>query len=368
MRASGEREQGSDLLYENIPIACCKVDESGFILDCNSLFAFLLGYDKGELQEMSFVDLIPNEREDLISRVASESKGNLGVFSQRIWLKRKDGSSFPGVVNVRLILDDNHKIVYGNIVIIDDTFNFRTIEGIAKDKEELKKKERLKNEFVAIASHELRTPIQPILGFALLAKRGTIGQDEAWEGVLAEARRLQQLANDILDVSRIESDNLKYEFSKIKINELIRHTIDSLSTDAGKNLSITFDHDQSEQELIIDADRSRITQVVSNVIGNAIKFTPEGTIKVESKVVGDFVEIRISDTGTGIPAEVLPKLFEKFVTQGHGEGNKKGTGLGLYISKAIVTAHDGTISAFNNERGGATFEIKLPVSNGKNRK
>jgi signal transduction histidine kinase len=80
------------------------------------------------------------------------------------------------------------------------------------------------------------------------------------------------------------------------------------------------------------------------------------------------VEIRISDTGTGIPAEVLPKLFEKFVTQGHGEGNKKGTGLGLYISKAIVTAHDGTISAFNNERGGATFEIKLPVSNGKNRK
>lgn len=361
LRVSGEKV-GGNISYENIPVACCKVDEAGFIRECNGLFAFLLGYEKRELEEMSLLDLVSGEARDIIHRVVTETKGKLGPFSQHVWLKRKDGNTFPAVVNVKLVLDGESKLKYGNIVVFDDTFNYRAIEGIAKDKEELKKKERLKNEFVAIASHELRTPIQPILGFALLAKRGTISQEAAWEGVLEEARRLQQLANDILDVSRIESDNLKYEFSKLKINELVRHTVESLSTEAGNDVVVDFAHDTPEQDLVINADRSRITQVITNVIGNAVKFTKQGSIKIESNVKDGFVEISVSDTGGGIPGDILPKLFEKFATAGHGEGNKKGTGLGLYISKAIVTAHNGTITAFNNEKGGATFVIRLPLS------
>lgn len=364
LRASREQIVDNNT-YENIPVPCCKIDEAGFIRECNDLFAFVLGYESHELIEMSVHDLISNGTRDIVHKLASETKGNLGVFSQHIWLRKKDGSTFPAIVNIKLVMDEANRLRYGNIVVIDDTFNYRTIEGIAKDKEELKKKERLKNEFVAIASHELRTPIQPILGFALLAKRGTITQEVAWEGVLAEARRLQQLANDILDVSRIESDNLKYEFSKVKVNELISHAVNSLSMESGKTLEITFDHKPSEEDLVIDADRSRITQVITNVVGNAIKFTQQGSVRIESEVQGGFIEIRVSDTGGGIPADLLPKLFEKFATKDHGGGEKKGSGLGLYISKAIVAAHNGTITAHNNEQGGATFVIRLPLSNGE---
>jgi PAS domain S-box-containing protein len=363
LKVSDERNSGHSLhySYEGIPIACCMIDASGFIRDCNEMFAFLFGYERNDLRNVSLLDLATGPGEDLIRNAEKKSAVDVGVFSKRMWLKRKDGSTFPAVLNVKLEFGKERTLKYGNIVVIDDTFNYRAIEGIEKDKEELKKKERLKNEFVAIASHELRTPIQPILGFALLAKRGTISQEAAWEGVLSEARRLQQLANDILDVSRIESDNLKYDFTKVKINELIRHTIGSLTTDTNKEVPVTFEHDPAESDLVIDADRSRITQVISNIVGNAIKFSPRGGIKVASKVLGDKYEISISDAGGGIPEDILPRLFEKFVTKGHGEGNKKGTGLGLYISKAIVSAHRGDISAFNNGSG-ATFQIRLPIS------
>jgi PAS domain S-box-containing protein len=365
LKVSDERnlDHNGSLLYDAVPIACCKIDEAGFIRDCNDMFAFLFGYERGNLKHVSLLDLAVGTPDDLIQRVASGSRHDVGVFSRRLWFKRKDGSTFPAVLNVKLVFDKERSLKYGNIVLIDDTFNYRAIEGIEKDNEELKKKERLKNEFVAIASHELRTPIQPILGFALLAKRGTISQEAAWEGVLGEARRLQQLANDILDVSRIESDNLKYDFAKVKINELIRHAIDSLTTDANKDGKVTFDYPNSEADLVIDADRSRITQVISNIVGNAIKFSPHGAIKVSTSSLGDKFEIKISDNGGGVPEEILPKLFEKFVTKGHGEGNKKGTGLGLYISKAIISAHHGEITVFNSD-GGATFVIRIPISNG----
>jgi signal transduction histidine kinase len=167
-----------------------------------------------------------------------------------------------------------------------------------------------------------------------------------------------------LDFSRIESDNLKYEFSRVKINELVRHAVDSLTGELNKDISVSVDYSDSDADLLIDADRSRITQVITNLVGNAIKFTSRGSIKVESRTYVDRnrLEIKISDTGGGIPIDILPRLFEKFVTKDHGEGNKKGSGLGLYISRAIVTAHNGELTATNNPEGGATFLISLPIN------
>jgi PAS domain S-box-containing protein len=345
-------------------VACCTIDTSGFIRDCNDLFASLFTYPRKDLVNASFLDLAEATPDNVLHKTLERLQDQTGIFSQRVWLRRKDGSTFPALLNIKPLEDKHGSVKGGSVVVIDDTFNYRAIAGAEKDKEELKRKERLKNEFVAIASHELRTPIQPILGFALLAKRGSISQETAWEGVLSEARRLQQLANDILDVSRIESDNLKYEFSRVKINELVRHAVESLTGELNKDISVQVDQPESDTDLLIDADRSRITQVITNLVGNAIKFTSKGTIKVESKAYFDKnrLEIRISDTGGGIPTDILPRLFEKFVTKDHGEGNKKGSGLGLYISKAIVTAHNGELTATNNPEGGATFLISLPIN------
>jgi signal transduction histidine kinase len=159
---------------------------------------------------------------------------------------------------------------------------------------------------------------------------------------------------------------------KEKINILLTSITDSVKNELQKDgVSIVLAYDEAQAELEVEADRARITQLINNLLGNAIKFTERGTIRVECKAFPDEnkIEIILSDTGKGISKEVMPKLFEKFVTKGHGTvENNKGTGLGLYISKAIVKAHGGEISAFNNKDGGATFLIVLPISQNPRRK
>jgi len=227
---------------------------------------------------------------------------------------------------------------------------------------ELTRKDRLKDEFISIASHELKTPIQPILGYADLAKRGVVAQEEAWDSVIRNAERLQSLANSILDVSRIQAGNLKCNFDMIRINDLILGAVNATEVNLNGKVKLETRLDRNVE---VHADKDRIVQVLTNIIGNAIKFTREGYIKVESQVISDRnkVQIMISDTGGGIPSDILPDLFRKFMTSNVRNENRHGTGLGLFISKAIVTAHSGEISAYNNTEGGATFVILLPIVN-----
>ncbi len=226
---------------------------------------------------------------------------------------------------------------------------------------ELKRKDRLKDEFISIASHELKTPIQPILGYADLAKRGVVAQEEAWDSVVRNAERLQSLANSILDVSRIEAGSLKYDLDMITINDLILYAVNATKVNPSGKVKLETRLDRNVE---VHADKDRIIQVLTNIIGNAIKFTKEGYIKVESHVIPERnnVQITISDTGGGIPSDILPDLFRKFMTQNVRNENRHGTGLGLFICRAIVTAHGGEISAYNNNEGGATFVILLPIA------
>jgi signal transduction histidine kinase len=226
--------------------------------------------------------------------------------------------------------------------------------------DKIKAQDKAQKEFISVASHEIRSPIQPILSYADLAKKGHISQDEAWSSVLAQARRLQHLSNDILYVTRIEGGDLTYTIRRVRVNEIVNEVINNEKV----NLRGTTTLDASlDKDIEIEADKDRITQVLTNVLGNAVKFTKDGKIRVETHILPgkSKVEIKISDTAGGIPKEILPKLFGKFVTKNVGEEVQHGTGLGLFISKAIVTAHKGEISGHNNEEGGATFTIILPI-------
>lgn len=228
---------------------------------------------------------------------------------------------------------------------------------------ELKKLDRLKDEFIGVAAHELRTPIHPILGYASMAKDGMVPSHQALDMIYKQALRLKQLANDILDVSRIESGTLPYSMKKVGIHEILRSCTDAIRPSVDPAVSLVVNFDRENEEVEVMGDRERLTQVFMNILGNALKFTKQGKIVVETRLnaaAGKF-EIAISDTAGGIPAEVLPNLFGKFVTKKVGENVSHGTGLGLFISKSIVTAHKGTISAYNNNIGGATFKIELPV-------
>ena len=371
-------EHSFQLHYDQIPVPCCRVDINTMIQNCNDLFANLLGSSKARLLQTALLDIIDRSSYAVIEKIMSFPSGlsvstsYSNVGAETVWLRRKDDDTiFPATLCFEPVKDNQGKLTGYIIAVVDETLNRKRIDLLEKDRDDLKKKEQLQDEFIAVASHELRTPIQPILGFALLARKGLMSEEEAWDGVLEEARKLQHLANDILDVSRIESATLKYDMKNEKINHLLSSIIESSRNEIKKQeVSIGLDYDEAEVDLEIEADRSRITQLVTNIVGNAIKFTDKGYIKIESKAFPEEnkLEIRISDTGKGIADEVMPKLFEKFVTKGHGNiENNKGTGLGLYISKAIVKAHSGEISAFNNKDGGATFLIVLPISQNQNR-
>jgi signal transduction histidine kinase len=237
---------------------------------------------------------------------------------------------------------------------------------LEKTNEELKHLDALKTQFIGIASHELKNPIQPIILYAEMAKYGDVDKDKAIEVILAQAQKLRQLSIDILEVSRIDSNNLILNRTKVKIGDLLQELIAPYQVDMNHEISIVLDVDQNTE---MNIDVVRISQVINNILQNAIKFTRAGRITIKKRTLTNhfsdatfqpMAEIVISDTGPGIPADLLPKLFGKFVTQDIDGLNKHGSGLGLYISKAIVEAHSGKISAYNNEGAGASFRILLP--------
>jgi len=353
--------------YEKSSILFCTVDVGGNILDCNELYARRLGYSKSEIIGMSVYEHISLNNLVALHEILDNWQQKGTIENCDVWLKGKDDNVFPTLMSGFSVSDEYGHINACGLALIDQTDIYKTKSEVEKVNEELKLKEQLKNEFVAIASHELRTPIQPILGYALLAKRGKISQDAAWDGVLKEARRLQQLANDILDVSRIDSGSLMYHMEKIAMGHLIESVLSSVMSNLAKDVTLEVKLDEESKVVETELDKSRMTQVLTNIIGNAMKFTKSGNIQVESQLSQNKnkIQIMISDTGGGIPQEVFPKLFGKFVTRDVGTSDHSGTGLGLFISRAIVTAHKGEIYASNNNNGGATFTLVLPIDQSK---
>jgi two-component system, OmpR family, sensor histidine kinase VicK len=269
--------------------------------------------------------------------------------------------------------------------------------------EKLKVNEKMQKEFINIAVHELRTPIVPILGFSELlyskAKEHQLQQGEASQQkemlemiqtILRNANRLHQLTEDILDVTRIESNTLTLRKERFNLNDVIVDAVEDRRKQIASSKVKLLYKPANSITLVVEADRRRLTQVISNLLDNAIKFTQEGNVTVSTSIIkrrkdeksdqvaevgaGTLTEgevvIAIKDTGTGIDSELIPRLFTKFATKSY-----QGTGLGLFISKSIVEAHGGKMwaennnnnnnnkdgSDFNRQRQGATFYFTLPV-------
>ena len=252
----------------------------------------------------------------------------------------------------------------------------------------LNKHDRMQKEFINVAAHELRTPTQSIIGYCEMIDAFPENTQKYLEPVKRNAEKLYRLTEDILDVSRIESGTLKLEKSKFDLREMIVNLIEDLTakmkkeenviksnkenTDKKTNIQLIYP-ELSAQPLFVYADKNRIQQVLSNLLSNALKFTEDGIITINTEkfmdtinnngnnIEKEFVSIKIKDTGKGIDPEVLPRLFEKFATK-----SDKGTGLGLYISKNIIDAHGGKIWGKDNNKygkNGAEFGFTLPLYN-----
>jgi signal transduction histidine kinase len=234
--------------------------------------------------------------------------------------------------------------------------------------EQLKMNDKMQREFINIASHEMKTPIQAILSYSQLLQRYPERQKEFTQAINRNSLRLQRLSNDILDVAKIESRSLKLNKEIFDLNEVISNIIeDHKSIIAKENYRVKLLFYPSKETLVVEADKERIIGVISNLLSNAIKFTKEGQIFVSTEKRGDnnssnpFALVTVKDTGDGIDPEILPKIFSKFITKSF-----EGIGLGLYISKYILEAHSGKILAENNIDGkGATFSFTLPLFKSK---
>jgi signal transduction histidine kinase len=298
----------------------------------------------------------------------------IDIFSQIIM--SYSIQSFDTAHNVAHVLKDLGYFV--NIIAlaisgIRYTINLKERNELIQNQyEKIKESEKLKDEFINIAAHELRTPIQPILALSifLYKKKGTIDEyKEHIEIIIKNSKRLQKLSEQILDAARIESRTLSLNLEKFDIIYVMHAMIRDYANQIDcENVTLKFYNENTEinlnadintenQGLYVYADKDRIHQVLANILINSIKFTKTGNIDVDVRRGDNCIFIRIKDSGSGIDKDVLPRLFDKFIT-----GSPSGTGLGLYICRNIIEAHGGIIWAENNDGSkGATFTFTLPM-------
>ena len=227
--------------------------------------------------------------------------------------------------------------------------------------DKLEKLDKTKTDFLLIAAHELRTPIQPILGFAKLAEKGLMDKEAAWKLIETEAKKLADMASDILDAGRIESGSFSYKMKPTSMKQILESATSGspklFNTSGAVAIVKDFDSDCK-----LMGDQTRLSQAFLNIVSNAVKFagTMPITLRTRNDVERGAVEVKVIDSGAGIDPDVLPILFNKFVTK--TEANQRGAGLGLYIARSIIESHGGKISAENNKEGaGATFTVVLPL-------
>jgi signal transduction histidine kinase len=238
-------------------------------------------------------------------------------------------------------------------------------QQIALANEQLKIHDRMQKQFINVAAHELKTPTQGILGFSDLLKRYPEKREEITEAICRNATRLQRLINDILDVTKIESQNLRLNKEQLNLNSLISSVVEDhgakVNEVSNSNVKILLSFEQgtnnNKNPIFVEADKFRLTQVISNLLSNAVKFTLKGHITISTERTDSDAIVRVKDTGSGIDPDISPRLFSKFASKSY-----QGTGLGLFISKSIVEAHGGKIWVENNKNeSGVTFIFTIPL-------
>jgi len=232
------------------------------------------------------------------------------------------------------------------------------ITELQKKYDKIKSLEEREEQFLSTKANEITEPIQDIFDYAKLAKSGQMDNDEAWKEVIGVAKKVQNASIVVLDTNRITNDNLKISKKNLNINEIISECVEDAKNSKPKvPFRVGLDHD-----IEIPVDKVRLTQVIQTILNNSIKYTKTGHIKIESFVAHEqnLVIIRVNDTGIGIPVEILPKIFEKDVTENKINDGRNAK-LSLYLCKGIIESHGGKLTAKNNENKGCTFTITLPI-------
>jgi len=358
-----DSEEKYRFLFEKSPSSILLINASGKVVDCNPALEELIGYDRTELIDKSFSKLpfMPSKYLPVLFKRFKQLSNGESTSSIDLQLIKKDGSLIW--VNY-----DSSLVKMG-----DKTYIMVMGRDISEKKEvEIKLKElnEMRKEFIDRASHELKTPITTVYGAyqlldILYKDKFDTEQLELLEMAFSGTRRIRKLVDDLLDVSLMESKTFKLKKRKTNLGDLIQNCIKEMRYFSNKrNHEIIID---LEPELYLDIDESRIELVLTNLISNAIKYTPsKGKINVKTKSDDKFAQIIIKDTGVGLTEKEIEGLFKKFSRiespiKKDLDMDLGSTGLGLFISKEIIELHGGEIWAESEGKGkGSTFTVKIP--------
>ena len=239
-----------------------------------------------------------------------------------------------------------------------------TKDKLDQSYEDLRKLDSLKDDFINIGAHELKTPLIPIIGYlSMVLKDPTLSEvnRKRLEIAFRAAKREENLVKDVLDISKLESENMKFDMDEVDLGDIVEKSVQEMQS-LVRDRGLVLEARRQENMPKIQGDSQRLSPVVTNLIGNVAKFTDKGSITVEAGRHNGSVYVSVKDTGIGMPAEALPKLFIKFYQVDSGlSRNHDGSGLGLAICKKIVEAHGGRIWVESVPGQGSTFSFSIPI-------
>ncbi|MHA1491800.1 MAG: sensor histidine kinase [Promethearchaeota archaeon] len=366
-----ESEEKYRFLFEKSPNSIALLNKKGLFLDCNSETEKIFGFKKNELIGKDFTTVGAFTLEQVSEIKGMYNKALKGEIIEPVehQIKRKDGSSVWIYYHISLINIDNEILI--EVIGQDISVRKKAEKMIKKEIEKLKEIDQIRTDLISRTSHELKTPLVSICSSTeLLLNHYTEHFDDTAKGLIEiinrGGERLKKLINDLFDVSKVESSKLKLKKQKENITKIIKECVNDMFYLAKKrklviNLDISKDY-------YIEVDKVRIEQVITNLLINALKNTPpKGNIFIYLQKEDDFIDIKIKDTGVGFTLNEKEKIFKKFgKIERYGKGmdiDTEGTGLGLYISKALVLLHGGEIWVESKGRNkGAIFIIRLPIN------
>ena len=330
--------------------------------DVNPEFCRLAARDRADIIGKKCVDIIAPGHEEICGQL-HRSLGNGGRWEGTLPVARPDGSM--AVVEWRIVAENSHGVRIAIATNVTEREKLLSSERAARS--EAERSNRLKDEFLATLSHELRNPLNAMLGWASVLKRKNVTPQMLEQGLDAIERnsRVQShLIEDLLDFAGIRFGKMRVDMDAIPPARAVESAAEVVQTQAS-NKGVELHLHVADRDAHVLADESRLQQVVWNLLSNAIKFTPPGgRIDVRARVVNLQYEIAVTDTGRGISAEFLPQIFERFSQQESGTGKSfAGLGIGLTIVKHLVDIHHGTIEVDSEGLGkGATFRVSLPLT------
>jgi len=359
-------------LYEGSPVMQRTVNTDGIIIECNQAYVKNFGNAKNDVIGRSLFEHAADRSKEDMHKTFENWKKSGKVENSEIWLKRKDGTTFPALLSANNIYDNRNKLIGSNTLIrdISDVYKaHKVVEEHERQKiqlEELKKLDSLKEDFYLTVSKECQVPIAPIKKYceildSLSSKNTDSKQLEAINEIHTNVTKLEQLIGDITDIQKLNNQKMEFKKEHFTIDEFLKE-IDDTCTPMMKEKKIEFNV-KSSTKYALDSDKNRLKQVIVNLVQNAIDFVPQegGKIEVNSREEGNSVLFNVKDNGIGISEKRKELIFKKFYQVDVSFKRKYGgSGFGLVICKEIVENLGGKIWFESKEGEGTTFHFSIP--------